>query len=329
MKAHKFLMLTASVGLVFGMMSGCGGGGSSDSPDVTLSELTPETVKDMAENVATAIPGCSYGPNSAMTSSQYLTLVYKSTLVQAIGKKEASIPLLAVDINQNISGTCPTPGFLAIRGTHENGIDDLTFTFNNYCLGDDVENITLNGVADVKNVGTPSPTGPIPQYTTMSTGSNGIQATEKSSEGTYTHVVKASDLKYTHGNGNNDTTAESPSILTVGSLSVLDGKANETYSVSNVNISTYDSGTDDVITINSLTYTDPDSGSVNISSTAITVSEAGVIMGGELTVTGSNNTSFTVSPYPSVDNAFGVVIGGETIGVMDCSMVAIPELPEL
>ena len=227
-------------------------------------------------------------------------------------------PLFAILPSNTVIGTCPTlPGSYTISGTHEDGVDDLIYTFDNYCLGDDIDSTTINGVAYVQNVGIPSDTGPIPQYSTLSTESDGIEVTDKSTEGIYTDVVKATDIKYVYGNGDENATAENPDILTASSLTVFDG--NETTSMSNVDISTYISGTDTVLTINNLTYTDPEVGTVNISSTAIVMDDTGVITEGEITVTGANDTSLTMPLDSSVTNGFSVVIDEETIGVLDCS----------
>lgn len=323
MKVGKVTKFTVSMGLMVVMINGCGGGGS-DTPTstATLTELTPEVAEKMVVSASEALPVCSYTSNTVVTTtSKYVDLINKTSLKEVIKiNKETTSLVIAESINDTISGTCPTnPGSYTVSGIHEDGVDDLLYTFNNYCIGDDVENVTLSGTADVKNVGTPSPTGPIPEYTSISTGSDGITTIEKSAEGTYSHNVKVDDLKYTHGNGNDDTTAESPSILTIGSLSALDGKTNGTFSVSNVDISTYDSGTDDVTTINNITYTDPENGSVNVSSTAITTNADDVIVEGEMIITGSNDTKVTMPLSSSVQNAFDLMMDGEVLGVLDCS----------
>lgn len=321
MKLGKIAILTVSTGLMFGLMNGCGGGSSDDSSvvssDVSLVELTPEVAEKMVISASDAL-GCSYTSETVVTSSKYLDLVNKSASIkEVIEISKDIVPVLAVEpVSETIVGTCPTnPGSLTISGTHEDGVDDLTYTYNSFCTGDDVENVTFDGIAYIKNVGIPSDTGPIPQYRTISTGNDGITTIEKSPEGTYTRVEKVSDLKYTYG----DTTAESPTILTIGSLNVVDGKTNKTYDVSNVDLSTYESGTNEVVTINSITYTDPVNGTVNINSTGITSNEDEVILSGEITIMGSNDTSVTLSPYPSVQNAFALEMDGKTIGVMDCS----------
>lgn len=317
----KIVTLTISAGLSLGLMNGCGGGSSDDASvvpsDVSLVELTPEVAEKMVMSAADAL-GCSYTSETVSVSSKYLDLLNKSaSLKEMIEINKDTLPVLAVEpISETVVGTCPTnPGSYTISGTHDDGVDDLVYTYNNYCTGDDIESVTLNGTAYVMDVGIPSDTGPIPQYITISTGDDGISSTEKSSEGTYTSVVKVSDLKLTYG----DDTAENPSILTIGSLSGVDGKTNETYNISNLDISTYESGTNEVTTINNLTYTDPVNGTVNISSTAITIDENDVMLSGQIIITGSNDTSVTMSPYPSVANSFALEMDGKTIGVMDCS----------
>jgi len=324
MKISKNTILTVSTGLMFAMMHGCGGGGGTTK--VTLAELTPEVAENMVISATEALPGCSYSSDTMLVkSSRYLDVINKSALKEIIEANKDTIPVLVgYSINNTTSGTCPTaPGSVTISGTHENGVDDLNYIYNNYCLGDDIESLTLNGTAAVKNVGVPSDSGPISQYKAISTGTDGITVIEKDTEGTYTHTVQTSDLKYTYGNGNDATTAESPSIMTIGSISILDGKTNETLDVLNVDISTYDSGANNIVIIDNITYTDPKNGSVNISSNAMTVSQDDIILAGEITVTGSDDTKVTMPLSTSVENAFDLIMNGETLGVMDCSGLGV------
>ena len=320
----------ASTALVFVMFSGCGTGGSSTSTTPTA-ELTTSSAQTLAVNAAEALPGCSYVSDTVVTSaSPAFALIYNSAIKEVLDDSEASVTTKSATvrlttIDESTAGTCPTdPGYYTKVGTHDEGVDDVVYTFVNYCLGDDVDSLTLNGVADVKNVGVPSDSGPIPQSVELSTGSEGLQAVEKSAEGTYTHVAKLDDFVYTYGNGDEGALIDNPSTMTADLLSVTDGRSSETFTVSNVGITTYYSDASDtpdvVLDIDNVTYTDPDTGTVSVSTgTPIVVNDAGVMVSGTIEVQGSNDAVLMMTPSTSVENSFDVTFDGESLGVMDCS----------
>ncbi|MDX1347948.1 MAG: hypothetical protein R3189_06845 [Thiomicrorhabdus chilensis] len=327
--------------LVLAMFSGCGGGGGGSSTSaVETAELTTSSAETLAVNAAEALPGCSYTSDTVVTASPAFATVYESAIKTIVvdGEESAetnsSATVRVTTINETTAGTCPTdPGYYTKVGTHDEGVDDVVYTFVNYCLGDDVESLTLNGVADVKNVGEPSDLGPIPQYAEVSTGTEGLQATEKSAEGTYTHVAKLDNFVYTYGNGDDGASVDSPSSMTADSLSILDGRSDETFSVSNVNISTYyadatDTANSDVVyNITNITYNDPDVGAVNISTpTPISGNGTDGITDGSIEVTGSNDAVLTMTLSGTVQNSFDVTFDGESLGVMDCSGLATDSL---
>ncbi|WP_127471637.1 hypothetical protein [Thiomicrorhabdus aquaedulcis] len=331
----------ASTALVLAMFSGCSGGGSSTSAateTTELTELTSSKAETLAVNAAEALPGCSYVSDTVVTSaSPAFTLIYQSAIKEVLDDSEASVStklatVRLTTINESTPGTCPTdPGYYTKIGTHDDGVDDVVYTFVNYCLGDDIESVTLNGVADVKNVGEPSDLGPIPQYVELSTGSEGLQAIEKSAEGTYTHVAKLDDFVYTYGNGDDNATSDKPSTMTADLLSVTDGRSGEVFSVSNVDISTYYADTtetaDVVVNLVNVTYSDPEVGAVNVrTSTPIVVNDADIILSGVIEVTGSNDAVLTMSPSSTVQNSFDVMFDGSPLGLMDCSGLATGDI---
>lgn len=323
----------ASIILTLGLVS-CGGGDSDSSDDdgsSTLAELSPETSSLMAKNASEALAGCTFNAGQArsrVSSSRNIPAellgkvtrqlnaakfnVLKSTILSANN-------LSARSVNESVQGTCPTsPGNYTIIGTHEDGVDDTEMTFNDFCFGTTDEYSVIDGKIELKQVGEPSPTGPIPKYLELSTNSSGLEITEKSSEGTFTHSVKVDDLKQTFGNGNDDPTASKPNTLTADAIILVDGRENNEFNVSGVDLSTYTSGNNDVSTISSLTFKDPDSGTVNISSTPLTIDEEGVLKSGSITATGANGSSMVISPDSSGKNSFKVMVGNEQIGLMNC-----------
>jgi len=321
----------ASTALVFTVFTGCGGGGSSSGTTSPTAELTSASAQTLAINAAEALPGCSFVSDSVVTSaSPAFAVIYQSAIKEVVDDSQSSASTKSVTvrlttIDESTEGSCPTdPGYYTKVGTHDEGVDDVVYTFVNYCLGDEVDSVTLNGVADVKNVGEPSDSGPIPQYVELSTGTDGLQATEKSAEGSFTHIAKLDDFVYTYGNGDDGATADQPSSMTANLLSVTDGRSGEVFSVSNVGISTYYGDSSDtpdvVIDIDSVTYTDPDTGTVTVSTgTPIVVNDAGVMESGTIEVTGSNDAVLVMEPSSTIENSFDVVFDGESLGVMDCS----------
>jgi len=334
MKTKLLVTALVTAGLGLGMLSGCGGGGSSSSADAATAELDATTSNTLAVNAADALPGCSYQSDTDVSSSAASSAAFVMAMQQVNDLTDQLVLMKSANIRYDlapevIEGNCPTnPGSLTITGTHEDGVDDMSYVFDNYCLGDDVENLTMDGTADLKDVGTPSDDGPIPQYIELSTGSSGISAVETTADGgPYTHVVTITDGVFTNANGFDSATAEDQNGLSADLVSVVDGRSGETFTVTNADISAYGTDTTDVYTIKSITYTDPDTGSVTVSTTPIVVNADGVMTEGVITVSGANGTSMSMTLDPEVDNTFNVVFDGETVGVMNCADLASGELP--
>ncbi len=333
MKVNSKIKLYATVGLTLGLVVGCGGGSSgSDEPDPALAELSPETGEIMANNVSKALPGCTFVSADAVLprSNKDLLVLYKKTIDEYTSKAQNDLntpALSAREINEEYQGNCAVPGSYTIVGSHDDGVDDVTYTFMNFCIVVEGGSSTLNGVVDVDNVGVPSAIGPIPQNTAVSTGSSGLQIAERTEEGTiYNHVAKIDNLLYTYGNGNEGAIESAPSKLEADSLNIVDGRDNKEFTVSNVKISRYSDGVNDVLQIDGATYKDPDSGSVNISTTDLKIDENGVLISGAITATGSDGSTMVLNPSASVDNAFDVVVGEQMLGVMDCSNLSLSDI---
>ncbi|WP_299872598.1 hypothetical protein [uncultured Cocleimonas sp.] len=333
MKFNSKIKLYATVGLTLGLVVGCGGGSSSDESDPALAELSPETGDIMANNVSKALPGCTYTSADAVLaarSNEDLLVLYKSTIDEYASKAKDDLSartISARDINEEYQGNCAVPGSYSIVGTHDDGVDDVTYTFTNYCILVEGGSSTLNGVLDVDNVGVPSDIGPIPQNTAVSTGSSGLQIAEQTGEGAiYNHVAKIDNLLYNYGNGFADPIVTAPNKLEANSIVIVDGRDNKEFNVSNVKISGYTDGVNDIIKIEGTTYKDPDTGSINISTTDLQIDENGVLISGSITATGSDGSTMVMNPSATVDNAFDVVVGEQMLGVMDCSNLSLDDI---
>lgn len=325
MKAYKLILgmgqsLFLSLVLV-GCSGGSGGGSSNDSANLT--KLTPKKAEEFATSAASALPGCDYTSDSAIGGSAEFTstnMLYKNAVTTSVESTEGTKSSSARVIDERVDGNCPVnPGYYTRKGSHENGVDTLSYNFVQYCTGDENNSVTMSGTYDSKSVGEPSDNGPIFQYLQVSSGD--MTVVEKSLDGTYTHTLKGKNVKLTDGNGGDaNATQSNPNKLEVGSFSVTDGKSSKTYSIKNVDISSYPDGENSVTTIANITYTDSASGTISIKSSTPLITDAdGVVVAGDILVTGSDGTSMTMSPYPSVTNGFGVKVDDKIIGVMDCS----------
>jgi len=325
MKTYKFSQLIAQSLFLSLVLVGCSGGSDGGSGDgsVNLTELTPEKAEKFAASAASALPGCEYTSDSAIGGSAEFTstnMLYKNAVTTTVESKEGTKSSSASVIDERVEGNCPeNPGYYTYKGSHENGVSTLTYNFVKYCTGDENESVTISGTAYPKSVGEPSDSGPIFQYLQVSSGD--MTVIEKSVDGTYTHTLKGKDVKLTDGNGGDtNATQSNPNKLEIGSFNVTDGKSGNGYGVKNVDLSSYPDGENSVTNIKNITYTDLQTGTISIKSSTPLITDAdGVIVTGDILVTGSDGTSMTMSPYTSVTNGFGVKVDDEIVGVMDCS----------
>lgn len=323
MEVNTTIKLYASIGMSLGLLIGCGGSsGSGDAGNggsgSSLVTLSPETSNAMANNVSAALPGCTYNPlgAAAIPSEDVAVRLYMKT-VDNILQNNAN--LSAREINEEYQGDCAVPGSYSITGTHENGVDDLIYTFSGFCTMTEDGSSTVDGILNVKNTGIPSATGPIPQSSAVSTGSGGLQITEATSEGTFNHSANISNLMLTYGNGDQEATSSNPDRIEIGALVVVDGRENSEFNVSNVDVTSYTSGMNNVVQIGSISFTDPGTGMVNISSTPLEIDENGVLLDGSVMASGGEGSEMILERMPTVDNAFDVLVGGAKLGVMNCT----------
>jgi len=335
--AGTTLFAAVTLGLAAGCSSGGGGSTTGGTGPANSVNLTVDTAEVMARNVSSSLPGCTYvsGQTPAAASDPTALVLYKRTIDGILAERNSQsavsaralgsgIQSRANPINNTTDGDCPdVPGSFTEIGTHDNGVDDVTYSFNQYCTIDTDGRTVVDGTLAVRSVGVPSPTGPIPQTLTLSSGGSGLQITETGSEGTFNHSAAISNLKFTFGNGDEDATQSNPDRVELTSLTISEGRENKTFSVSGVDVSTYTSGTSEVIEVVNITYTDPDLGGVSVSTTPLIIDEFGEVMGGSITATGADNTAMVLHNSSTVSNGFNLVLNDETLGVMDCSTFAV------
>jgi len=327
MKAYKILLLIAQIMLISLVLGGCSSGSSSGSSSTKLLNLTPEKANQLAVSAASALPGCEYTSDTAIGGSpavQSVGIIYKNALSKTIEDEHNTVSAQRA-IDDKIDGNCPTnPGYYTKIGTHENSVENLTYNFVGYCVGDENESTTITGKTYPKSVSTPTDNGPIFQYLQVASGN--VTVVEKSLDGTYTHTISGKKVKYVNGNGGDANATESnPNKLVIDLFSIKDGRTGNTYSIKNADVSAYpsDDNVTSVTIIKNLTYTDSATGSVTIKTGSPLVTDAdGVITSGAIIVTGEDGTSMTMVPDPSVTNGFSVKVGEDLVGVMDCSGLA-------
>ncbi len=308
MKVRKLLMLIASIGLVFGLMTGCGGGGSDDdvvAPLPTASPeagLKPEKVNEFVGNIADEL-GCTY-TEIALSQSAQKNIELSLETVGLIKKVIASGKNVK-DVASTQPGTC---------GGSVTMPDDLlstmtgTIVFTNYCISAEEigSQTTINGsvaLATDEVAGTITASTPTP-LTIVS-----------SSPDTGNPVNVTIDLVNGVLTINEDETMK----ITVTALTITDNVTGKVYSITNF---TVDIG-EELLTFSG-TFNNPEvTGAVDVvGSFNMTTGE------GTITVTDQDGVEVILSTT-ATEGIFDVSFDGAPLGTMDCSDVAVPELPEI
>ncbi len=310
MKARKLLMLIASVGLVFGMMTGCGGGGDDDggttptpTPEVGLE---PEKVNDFVGNIADEL-GCIYTEVSTSQSTQAnvaLSLktveLIKKVIVSGKNVKDmASTPTIAAEM----PGTCSSnPGSITMP-------DDLlstmsgTIIFDNYCMSAEEigSQTTINGsvrlaLDEASGAITASTPTPLTIVSSSPETGNSVNVTIDLDSGTL--II------------NEDETMD----ITMTALTITDNVANKVYTITNF---TADIG-EEIVTFSG-TFNNPEvTGAVDVVGTINMTTR-----GGNITATDQDGVEVELSSTET-EGVFDVSYNDDPLGTMDCSMVDVP-----
>ncbi len=322
MKMHKLLMLMASTGLIFGMMTGCGGGSSDggivlipEAPVPTLSPtpvptpvptlpptgLDPEDVNGNLENIAAEL-GCDYTANAKAKSVELniplglktANLIKDIVVVNSRNAKEVGTPAIMAKVVDGSCGgniTIPDEGMIG------------TFTFNDYCIDSDELNGTINGslsVASGESAGTIIISTPTPitiKSTNPSTGEN-VDVTLDMDE------VVISQF------------ADEHIEIDIKSLTVNDHVQGTGYSIENFHANM----TDSLITFNG-TFNNP------VVTGTVQVIGSANIETKEMTMNATDENGDVVTlESTDVEGVFDASFNDELLGIMDCSMVSIPEI---
>lgn len=128
---------------IAGLIVGCGGGDEG----LTQAKLTPKDVDTLGSNAAKMLPGCEYNSaNVAFVQMDDRMLNMYQHLDKQIKTLKVSKPLARV-INKIEDGSCG--GKKLTHGSHNNGQEDLTITYNDYCEGDAMKQTVINGIVSM------------------------------------------------------------------------------------------------------------------------------------------------------------------------------------
>jgi len=332
MKTRKVVMLMASMGLVFGLMTGCGGSSSDSTPPAggggtptppTVAGLDNEKVNQTATQLAETL-GCEYSTVAKAQSKKFnVVLSYKvAGSIKTVMARE-DILKRAVEVSRldketdTIAGDC---GGTLVMETEEDasgtgGTIDLTFT--NYCNSEAVGvETTLNGSLNIVL----SQTSETSMTITASTGTPlNIKATNPNTSDNMDATI---DLQGGEVVINMDTSGENmTSIDVIASLITLtDNISGQSCTASNlvadINMVTQ------VTTFSATVKCTGDTGSIDVSGTA---GASGQVT---INVTDENGKKGTLKST-AVEGVFDVSFDGAPLGTMDCSMVEVPEVPAL
>ncbi len=306
MKMSKFVMLMASIGLVFSVMTGCGGGSSDDVAIVPPVGLEPDKVNDFIGDMAKEL-GCTYTEVTTSQSTETDIALSLDTVdlikkVMVSGKSVidlAAAPIISATEPGTCGGTVEMPDDLL---TTLNG----TITFTNYCLSAEEigSETTISGsvtLAVDEAAGTITASTPTPLTIVSSSPDTGnpVNVTIDLDNGVLTI--------------NEDGTMK----ITVTALTITDNVTGKVYSITNF---TADIG-EDLLTFSG-TFNNPEvTGAVDVVGSINMTTGEGII-----TVTDQDGVEVILSTT-ATEGIFDVSFDGAPLGTMDCSDVTVPEIP--
>ena len=309
MKTRKFVMLMASVGLIFGMMTGCGGGGSDDGDGGgVVTGLEQEKVNDFVGDISNEL-GCTYTEIATSQSKQLNTTLSLDTVglikkVIVSGKNVKDVA--AATISGTEVGTCggsvtmPDDFLTTLTGT---------ITFANFCMtAEEIgSQTTINGsvtLAVNEAAGTITASTPTPLTIVSSSPETGnpVNVTIDLDSGILT-INEDGSIR-----------------ITITALTVTDNVAGDVYTLTNF---TADMDSDGNINFNGTFDPGTDTGALSVVG-----SFNGTTGVATLTATDQDGVKVTISSTDLEGGIFDVSFDNAPLGTMDCSdvNVTIPEL---
>jgi len=331
MNLRKFLMFLASIGLMFGMMTGCGGGSSSSGGGTPpnggggtppAAGLDNQKVNKTATRIADTL-GCDY---STVTTSQNkklnMALVYKTSgALKTVMDREAILESVTdtssnAKDTQEITGDCGGTLSIVTEGdASETGDETIDLTFTNYCNSETVGvATTLNGSLNIVL----SQTSETSMTIAASTGTPlSIKATNPNTSENMDATIDLQDGEVViNTNASGDMTSIK---LTASSVKLTDNVSGETCTATNL-VADVDMVTQATTFSATVSCAGNDTGSLSVSGTADASGQV------TLEVTDENGKKGMLKSTDS-EGVFDVSFDGVALGKMDCSMVDVPEIP--
>ncbi len=307
MKWNNLIVTLAAAGLAFGLFVGCDGGGGSDGAAGSNVELDSQNVNAFVRSISDEL-GCQYtAAQSAPLRSMLPVPVSLLKIVANLSIEKAddgtshlrAIPRESEVVQGNCGGTMTTSATET----------KISMVFANYCTEAEGTQVHINGGVSM----TSSASGNQQTITASTTSPLNVKSTNPSTGEKVDVTVTLSKGRVTMGSDLSNLSVSASSVV------ITDNTTNQKYTLKNVSIKT----TSDGGATFSLTYTDPELGTVTVNGSA---DENG---NGVVTVTGSNGTTATITPVGvGTEGVFSIKTNGADTGTMDCSMV-VDDLPPL
>lgn len=346
-KGYLFGAATAVFVFVLTLLISCGGGGGGDGTSTgggtgggggttQQAKLDDAAVNDALNTIDTTMPGCkavdvAQGTAKAMAAK---TLLNDTSLVYRLYSRLASLrasgdgPVSMTNKAQTINGNCG--GTISYDSVHASGITTYTIVMTDFCSEDTTvtppEQTKTNGKLIAREVGTPSPSGPvISQWTVTTDGKLTVEAKGE------TTSLTLGQFTYDYGTPGVDPgvpTQSKPDRMRIDSLVINYESQGRTNSITNLDASFYEDGNNTVLDINSCRLTTDSHGYVDIStSQPIVMNEDGDPVSGSIDFTGASGDVLSVSPTGQ-DGVFEMSLNGQPLDkAIDCSGLG-KELPK-
>ncbi len=288
------------------LVGGCGKAGT-----LVLDE---EVVAERIARIDASVPNCHAAPSAgalAMTSRKLGEVVEAMRLLAQDAPRYAGV---------GTSGACG--GDLGVTFSHESGITDYVGEMIDFCVSGPEGQIVYNGTIKAKEVGNPSPNGPV------------IKSLELSTDGPVTVLANGETIEVTVTDSK--TVYGDPQPWVPGTPA--EGKPDVT-KIGSIKAVFVDHGREDYIEDLVVERTGFNDATVEVKGGRVgTVGEdfvvvstpaddpvlvnvvSGIISGGTLELTGAKKTVVTVQPRDGVIGVFDVEVNGEPVDQsVDCS----------
>jgi len=332
MKIRRLIILMGSIGLVFGLMSGCGGGGSGSGengnvPAKPAAGLDDQKVNKNATQLAETL-GCNYSAAVAVKNKKAnLGLSYKTVdKVRNIIVREDVLDRMveasksAKKDSSTKAGECGgTVDTVKDTINDTEGITDLTF--HHYCTTKAADiNTTLNGSVHIENAteDDDNTTSLIKVSTPTPINIKTINPNTKEKMDTTIDLQGAKAVVNTNGN------KEMTSIhITAVTIKFTDNMIKQSCTATDVIIDMDDSNKTTFSA--NISCEGTDTGIVKVNGKVNKVNSENAV--GSIEVTDANGRKETLIST-GTKGVFDVSFDGRKLGKMDCSMIDMPALSE-